>query len=634
MRLTNAPSVKVGDSLANRNCIWVPRSVDDSDIRSFMSGTDTVPRLLLVTGEQGVGRTTLVQTWLRSWAQNGDVFLHLAQWAPLDDYSDLSYSVFRSLRSHHRGNLPLLSKATKKFSKAKELDFLGFLQRRVQTGHLDGAELTHALVTDLSDIKQLWITLDHASVRSTFTWNWIREHLFEQDVPFRLRIIVVWDHLATIDIDQVDLPRKEVRLNVLSDKEIRSFCNQENSKETILGRLTWQEARRLSGGSPVWLQWLATCPPSWFADTKDTDTLYANCLGFLRNAAQADLLALLSMSSWISPHLIRDINVDDPTVSQEALWILDTPLVEMWDDESVTLHESIRGEIAQEVDKGMSVHSTQQYSEKLHHFWVERLQTDSEDANSTHWKSPFWRKCLQEALRHGFAMSGVSESAVQLLKREVAEAVIHRPFGLVELSRVLSTEYGTSLYQLWHDLLNRDWAAMNRHWHAFHRDRHFSNIDRQAPILVLGLLHYLLDNYKEAEKAFDASIHCDPACAIAYFGKGLIQVDTRKWAQAILEFDRAIERDSEFALAHNERGAAYFALGDYVRASNDYEMAISIDPEYVHALVNLGIVYQQTGQAIQAAYWLQRALDVDAEEARWYITLVGRVAQAEVGTLQ
>jgi tetratricopeptide (TPR) repeat protein len=81
---------------------------------------------------------------------------------------------------------------------------------------------------------------------------------------------------------------------------------------------------------------------------------------------------------------------------------------------------------------------------------------------------------------------------------------------------------------------------------------------------------------------YNRAIALDPACAAAYFNRGLILYDQVDWEGAIADYNRAIELDPGFAAPYYQRGLARTDQGDLAGAIADFQkyLALSTDPEW------------------------------------------------------
>jgi serine/threonine protein kinase len=99
--------------------------------------------------------------------------------------------------------------------------------------------------------------------------------------------------------------------------------------------------------------------------------------------------------------------------------------------------------------------------------------------------------------------------------------------------------------------------------------------------------------------------------AQAYNRRGLAQVSTRNYEQAIIDYTRAIKLDPHYAEAYNNRSTAHLLMANYGQAVTDSSRAIELAPDFVAAYVNRGIAYTGLREYEQALADYAKALELD-----------------------
>jgi tetratricopeptide (TPR) repeat protein len=96
--------------------------------------------------------------------------------------------------------------------------------------------------------------------------------------------------------------------------------------------------------------------------------------------------------------------------------------------------------------------------------------------------------------------------------------------------------------------------------------------------------------------------------AMAYYLRGNLYRDTKRYEAAVADYSRALELDPKMVGAYNDRGNAYLRLEKYDAVLADYTAAIEIDPDYVTAYRNRGLFYLFRGQRELARADYERGL--------------------------
>jgi Tfp pilus assembly protein PilF len=106
--------------------------------------------------------------------------------------------------------------------------------------------------------------------------------------------------------------------------------------------------------------------------------------------------------------------------------------------------------------------------------------------------------------------------------------------------------------------------------------------------------------------------------AVAEFNLGLVDVEARRWPQAIERFRESVRLDPGYADAHANLGAAYAEAGDLPRAVAHLERAARLAPGAARIQANLGTVLARSRRHAEAAerFRLALAADPTAVDAR------------------
>ena len=79
--------------------------------------------------------------------------------------------------------------------------------------------------------------------------------------------------------------------------------------------------------------------------------------------------------------------------------------------------------------------------------------------------------------------------------------------------------------------------------------------------------------FEEAEEALDKAVKYDKHNVEAYYHRGCVRVNMKKFKDAIADFEKAIELKPDFADAYFNIGRAYILLNDEDRACEYYTLA-------------------------------------------------------------
>lgn len=129
----------------------------------------------------------------------------------------------------------------------------------------------------------------------------------------------------------------------------------------------------------------------------------------------------------------------------------------------------------------------------------------------------------------------------------------------------------------------------------------YLNIDKKnLPVyeIVAELQMLLYQSTEEAIKALDAGIEADSKAKQLYFKKGLLLIEQGDYRKADINFNSAIKIDSTYALAYYYRGVCQLEFRDVENAATAFASARrnGLDSEYVIKIENFGKAFYHTSQ--------------------------------------
>jgi tetratricopeptide (TPR) repeat protein len=129
-----------------------------------------------------------------------------------------------------------------------------------------------------------------------------------------------------------------------------------------------------------------------------------------------------------------------------------------------------------------------------------------------------------------------------------------------------------------------------------------------VPYNNLGDLNLEMRRYQEAIDNFDKAISIDPRYPEAYNNRGLARRALRQYAKAADDLAEAIKLDPLSAVYPSNRGLIYLDLGSFPEAIRDFSQAIQRNAKYVEAYLNRAIAYDRSGDFEQALTDLEKIL--------------------------
>jgi len=117
--------------------------------------------------------------------------------------------------------------------------------------------------------------------------------------------------------------------------------------------------------------------------------------------------------------------------------------------------------------------------------------------------------------------------------------------------------------------------------------------------------------YYKAIEAFSKAIELDPNSYSAYFIRGSLYGQLRRYREALEDFNRAINLNPNNAAAYISRGNVYRNLKQYGLALEDFNRAINLDPNQRVSYAYRGKVYKDLGQYDKAMEDFNKAIAID-----------------------
>ncbi len=140
----------------------------------------------------------------------------------------------------------------------------------------------------------------------------------------------------------------------------------------------------------------------------------------------------------------------------------------------------------------------------------------------------------------------------------------------------------------------------------------------------IGLAHYYLHNYDQAEAYFRKALALDPNVAESYNLLGQLFLRRQDDKGALELFQKALKVNPKLRDAQFNTGTIYLRLGEYDRSIKAYQDTLAIDPNYTLAHYNLATLYMEKGQKQQALDHFEQSLKdpsplIDVKAAEGFI---------------
>jgi TolB-like protein/class 3 adenylate cyclase/Flp pilus assembly protein TadD len=133
-----------------------------------------------------------------------------------------------------------------------------------------------------------------------------------------------------------------------------------------------------------------------------------------------------------------------------------------------------------------------------------------------------------------------------------------------------------------------------------------------------------------AEATLTKALSLEPNHAVAHMLMGIVQVVTKRAAQAIVQCEHATALDRNLAPAHAVIGGAKFFLGRGEETEPHINEALRLSPRDIFAhrwMAIVGFAKAQLGADAEAIVWLRRALDANRNHSTAHFVLAAALAR-------
>jgi tetratricopeptide (TPR) repeat protein len=135
--------------------------------------------------------------------------------------------------------------------------------------------------------------------------------------------------------------------------------------------------------------------------------------------------------------------------------------------------------------------------------------------------------------------------------------------------------------------------------------------DHAHPYYCRALLNIQMRRYQDAVDDSSRVIDLDPKHAGAWHNRGVAYGYLKQLDKAVDNLSRAIELDPSHAVAWHDRGIAYAYLKQPDSALTDFSRAVELDPKYVAAWYDRGVLYNGLNRPGEALADYSKAIDLD-----------------------
>lgn len=134
----------------------------------------------------------------------------------------------------------------------------------------------------------------------------------------------------------------------------------------------------------------------------------------------------------------------------------------------------------------------------------------------------------------------------------------------------------------------------------------------------LGRQHFVLDQFKEALKAFDYSVLIDESFIGGYLEKAKTLEELGNFKEAIENYLITLELDDPTAFAYVRIGECYERLKNHEAAISYYKKAVHEDPLLDRGWILLTNLFYKEEQYDKATYYISKALKIDDQNPLYW----------------
>lgn len=118
----------------------------------------------------------------------------------------------------------------------------------------------------------------------------------------------------------------------------------------------------------------------------------------------------------------------------------------------------------------------------------------------------------------------------------------------------------------------------------------------------LGMAYLFLQQYKDAQKAFDKALKDNKDCAEAWNNLGFVEQMKKNYGKASKYYEHALGLKPEAPTFHYNLASVYFARHKYAEAAQEYRTAYMLDPDIFNRVSRMGILAQTSSPEDRAAF--------------------------------
>lgn len=134
----------------------------------------------------------------------------------------------------------------------------------------------------------------------------------------------------------------------------------------------------------------------------------------------------------------------------------------------------------------------------------------------------------------------------------------------------------------------------------------------------LGRQHFMLDQFKEALKAFDYAVLIDEHFIGGYLEKAKTLEELGEYQEAIENYLITLELDDPSAFAYVRIGECYERLNNFEVAISYYKKAVHEDPLLDKGWILLTNLYYNQENYEKASYYISKAIKIDEENTNYW----------------